>query len=197
MKLVSKNLALIVLAILLGATLGFAAFSAHRQHSTNSRLEQDINTLMQNQVSLRNGMDYQQVTVSPSDSKIYLPQLAISLPLTQLGAALVYSPHTAYVTGSSKTPTGPNDEAAISTFNTASASQSQAQFNCSELVRIKLEAKPNAYSPHEIPSGSVSLANGKTLQIYKIDQKDCQPEWTATQADPAAVAKLFKQAQSY
>ena len=196
-KLFTKSNALILFAVLILVQFSLLGYQWHTQRSTNNLYKEEIGNLQQGVTSASNGLSYQQVTISPTDKKIYLPQLGIALPLTTLGASLVYSPDAAYVTGSNKLPSGPMDEASISDFATASASQSQTQFNCSSLVRIKFEAKPNPYNPNEVPSGSVPLANGKTLQIYANHLKNCQLEWSVTQANADAIASLFKQAESY
>jgi hypothetical protein len=186
-----------VLCLLVVLQCGLLSYQIIHQTHTDNLYNGEIASLQQNLTSVSSGTSYQQVTVSPAEKKIYLPQLNLMLPLTALGTSLVYSPDTAYVTGSYKIPSGPPDEASISTFSTASAQQSQTQFDCSSLVRIKFEAKPNPYNPSEIPSGSVTLANGKTLQIYANHLKNCQPEWSQTQVNADAIAALFKQAQSY
>lgn len=168
------------------------------QTNTNNMNQQEFATMQQNLLPTANAIGYQPVTVSPPDSKIYLPQLSLSIPLTALGTSLLYSADTAYVTGSyGAMPTGPLDEAAITTDTTASMVQSQTQFNCSELVRIEFGAKPDPLNPSETSVASVSLANGKTLQVYAEHQKACQSEWAHTDANPTAIAALFKEAQSY
>ncbi|HET9850555.1 MAG TPA: hypothetical protein VFP35_02965 [Candidatus Saccharimonadales bacterium] len=196
-KVVTKNSGLIVLVIILALQFGLIGWLWGRQNNMDARYNSEIDSLSQNITSANNGLAYQPVTVSPSEKKIYLPQINLSLPLTTLGTSLVYSPDTAYVAGTNKQPNGPLDEASISTFSTASAAQSQTQFDCSSVIRIKFEPKPSPYNPSEIPSGSVPLANGKILQIYANHLKNCQLEWSMTKVDPDAVAALFKQAQSY
>lgn len=196
-KLFTRNNALILLAVLVIIQFGLLGCQWLRQRHTDNLYAGEIAALQQNPAAPDNALSYQQVTVSPTDKKIYFPQLDLSIPLTQLGASLVYSPDTAYVSGSNKLPSGAPDEAEISTFSTVSAQQSQSQFDCSGLVRIKFDAEPNPYNPNEIPSGSVKLANGKTLQIYSYHLKACQKEWSFIQANPDVIAALFKQAQSY
>ena len=196
-KIVTRSNILMFLAVLILAQFGLLGYQWHSQTNTDNLYKEEIGNLQQSVASASNGLAYRDVTVSPTDKKIYLPQLGISLPLTTLGMTLMYSPDTAYVTGSNKAPTGPIDEASISDSATAGAPQSQTQFDCSGLVRIKFESKPNPYNPHEIPSGSVALTNGKTLQIYANHLKNCQQEWSVTQANADMVASLFKQAESY
>lgn len=196
-RLFTKSNGLLLFIILILVQFGLFCYQWQSQRDTNNLYKGEISSLQQSSTSAGNGLSYQQVTVSPTGKKIYLPQLGISLPLTTLGTSLVYSPDTAYITGSNKIPAGPIDEASISNFATASAPQSQTQFDCSSLVRIKFEPKPDPYNPSEIPSGSVALANGKTLQIYANHLKNCQQEWSFTNANIDAIAALFKQAQSY
>lgn len=196
-KIFSKDNTLILLGVLIAAQFVFLGFILHDQKNTNHLYGQEINGLEQNTNTVSTSLSYEPVTISPTNDRIYFPQLSLSIPITPLGATLVYRPDTAYVTGSYKIPTGPFDEAEVSTFTTANTKQTQSQFDCSGLVRIKFEPKPNPYNPNEIPSGSISLANGKTLQVYAYHLKACQAEWTFAQANPDTIAALFKQAQSY
>jgi hypothetical protein len=196
-KLITRDTVTIVLAVLVVAQFILWGWTIQRQDNINSRHIQTMNTMQQNLTAVSNGLSYQQVAVSPSDNKIYLPQLGLALPLTTLGTSLLYSPDAAYQTGSNKAPSGPANEATVSIFGTASATQTQSQFDCSGLVRIKFEATPNPYNPSETPIGGVKMANGKTLQIYANHRSACQKEWSITQANADAVADLFKQAQSY
>ncbi|MEP7205072.1 MAG: hypothetical protein ABI716_02675 [Candidatus Saccharibacteria bacterium] len=197
LKILTKNNAIIALLILIIAQFGLSGYLYKQQNNVNSLYKQELDTMQQNITSANSGLSYQQVTVSPIDNKIYLPQLNLALPMSTLGQSLLYSANAAYVTGSYKIPTGPADEASISVFGTASAPQSQSQFDCSGLVHIKFEAQPNPYNPSDVPQGSVVLKNGKTLQIYASHRKNCQPEWSVTQANADAIAALFKQAESY
>lgn len=194
-KLLSKNKAIALLSILVVVQFILLGLFWHAQHNTNKINNGELNSLQQDAVSASNGLSYQPLAVSPTDNKIYLPQLNLSIPLSVLGSSLVYSPDVAYTRGAS-TSNVP-DEASISTYTTASSAQSQTQFDCSELVRIKFEAKSDPYNPSEMPSGSVTLANGKILQIYSNHLSNCQTEWAYTKASPDAIAALFRQAQSY
>ncbi len=197
LKILTRNNAIIALLILIIAQFGLSGYLYNQQKDVNSLYKQQLDTLQQNITSANNGLSYQQVTVSPIDNKIYLPQLNLALPMSTLGQSLLYSANAAYVTGSYNIPTGPADEGSISVFGTASAPQSQTRFDCSGLVRIKFEAQPNPYNPSDVPQGSVVLKNGKTLQIYASHRKNCLPEWSVTQANADAIAALFKQAESY
>ena len=196
-RLITRNNAIILLAVLVIIQFGLSGYQWLHQKHIDNLYNGEITSLQQSTTSANNSLSYQQVTVSPSEKKIYLPRLSLVLPLTTLGTSLVYSPDIAYVSRSHLTPSGAPDEASISTFSTAGAPQSQTQFDCSSLVRIKFEAKPDPYNPSEVPSGSVALANGKTLQIYASHLKACHLEWSMAHVNTDTIASLFKQAQSY
>ncbi len=188
-KIISVKGAFVFLGLLVIFQFVLLGILWHTQSSTNKSNQQLFDVYQNDITAVSNGAGYQPVTISPADKKIYLPQL---------GMSLVYSADTAYVTGShGAIPTGPFDEGSISTNTVASAQQSQTQFNCSELVRIKFEAKADPYNPSETPIASVALANGKTLQVYAENQKACQKEWNFAQVNSNAVAALFKDTQSY
>jgi hypothetical protein len=196
-RFLTKSTALVILTIMVIAQFGLLGWQWHSQKNTNDSLNQQLQTQQENITSASNGLSYEKATVAPAENKIYLPEFRLALPITTLGLSLVYSPDTAYVTGSNKVPTGPVDEAAISTLGTASSSQSQTQFNCSELVRIRFQAKANPYNPNEIAQKAVTLADGRVLQIYSNHLKNCAQEWKFDQVNADAIAALFQQAASY
>ena len=146
---------------------------------------------------LIDGASYQPVTISPINGLIYLPQMRLSIPDSVLGDQLVYNAYKSYTTGTQKIPTGQVDEANISTFSLSGSAQTQSQFSCSSLVRIKFETDPNPYNPSEIPKGSVKLSNNQTLQIYANHNNACQKEWVFNQVNSDSVAALFTQAKIY
>ena len=195
-KVLSGNLQLIVL-ILVVVQFGLLGLLWQHQKNTNRSIRAELSTQQQNIDSANSGVGYQPVTAAPSENKVYLPRVGISLPLTPVSLALVYSADTAYVPGSYSEAKGALDEVRISDVNTAGAPQTQNQFDCSSLVRIKFETKPNPYNPNESPAGSVVLANGKTIQIYANHLKNCQKEYSLTGANPDAIADVLKQAESY
>ena len=155
------------------------------------------NTILLRFIPLSEGASYQPVTISPVNGLIYLPQMRLSIPDSELGDKLVYNADKSYVKGSYKIPTGQVDEANISTFSLSGSSPSQSQFSCSSLVRIKFETDPNPYDPSEIPKGSVKLSNNQTLQIYANHNNACQKEWVFNQVNSDSVAALFTQAKIY
>ncbi len=148
-------------------------------------------------IPLSEGASYQPVTISPINGLIYLPQMRLSIPDSVLGDQLVYNAYKSYTTGTHKIPTGQVDEANISTFSLSGSAQTQSQFSCSSLVRIKFETDPNPYNPSEIPKGSVKLSNNQTLQIYANHNNACQKEWVFNQVNSDLVAALFTQAKIY
>lgn len=197
-KIVTTKNAIALLGVLVIVQCALLACLWHGQSVTNKQDQQQFAIMQQNATAVADAVSYQPVTVAPVEKKIYLPQLGLSLPLTALGMTLVYSADTAYVTGSHEvTPSGPLDEAAISTADTARMQQSQTQFDCSELVRVKFDVKANPNNPSERLVRSVTLANGKTLQIYAEHQRACHNEWSFVQVNPDVIAGLFKEAQSY
>jgi len=132
--------------------------------------------------------------VSVTDDAVYLPELRLKLPLNPTSLSLVYSLRTSDMTATGIDPT----EADISTKNLiAFPSNPNQKIGCSSAVRIKLEAKPDPYNPHEIVAASVKLADGRTLQVYAFHHPDCDQTNTLTGTNPDTVADVFKEATSY
>ncbi|HET8709640.1 MAG TPA: hypothetical protein VFL85_05185, partial [Candidatus Saccharimonadales bacterium] len=89
------------------------------------------------------------------------------------------------------------DQGEADVFSTAYIyPENETTVNCGNLLRLKFEAQPHPYNPHEKPS-SVKLADGRTLQIYQLsNEKECTDSWNAS-VNPSMITDVFKQAQSY
>ena len=132
--------------------------------------------------------------VSVTDNAVYIPELRLKLPLDPTSLSLVYSLRTSDITASRIDPI----EADISTKDLIAYPINPNQaIGCSSAVRIKLEAKPDPYNPHEIVAASVKLADGRMLQVYAFHHDDCTLANKMSNTDPDTVADVFKEATSY
>lgn len=122
---------------------------------------------------------------------LYFPEFRIRLPFTPLSRTIFYDMR------SNTLPYGSNtDPAEADILSSAFAGADNTVVNCGDMLRIKLESNPNAYSPHEKVS-TVHLADGRTLQLYElVNEKECTDAWNNT-VSPEMLNDIFKQAQSY
>jgi hypothetical protein len=184
-------IALLVL-VLLGQTLLIAALYVSR-HNFYQRYPIDQERLQSQIISAQGAALETHVTVSPTDNAVYLPELHIKLPLTPASLQLLYSLRTDPKAGNAMP-----DEADISTVQLSAYAPPKMQaIGCSNAVRIKFEATPNPYNPHETATASVKLADGRTLQVYAFHHDSCNTAFQVSGTDTDAVAALFKDVKSY
>ncbi len=170
--------AVVALFALQLATLGLLARSHH-----NTQVNADETTHL-----IYNELDYanQQLSLSvlPKENKLYLPELNLTVPFSQLNRSLRYT----YEEGT----TG---NVRISSANmTDHAMHVQS---CSDMVRLRIEDKPDAYSPSQPLYATVALSDGRNLQVYASTTKDCQQAWLRSAVTPQAIAEQFKAAALY
>jgi hypothetical protein len=136
---------------------------------------------------------YTQITAEPTEDKVYIPQLRLALPLNNTTMSLMYSLRTDTATSADAVI-----EADITTHAEAATLVQQARVrSCSSVVRIKFEAKADPYNLQEKAQASVTLDDGRVLQIYSYHLDSCNQEWQSNGIDPDAIAALFQEATSY
>ena len=167
----------------------------HQEQRLDSRFKvEDRNMLgLQAQLdTLNSAASFAHVTPSVSDNAVYLPDVRLKLPLNDTTLQLLYSPRT--MGSAQKATTAVID---VSTTAEASYPQQPLQRLACIPVRLAFEAKSNPYNPHEKNVGSVTLADGRTLQIYAFHEPSCDLAFHVTNTDTDALGALFKQARSY
>lgn len=128
--------------------------------------------------------------VVPSENFVYLPDIRLKLPISNLAAQLVY--------GSRNLGTKADEQVVdISTASYESFVPIQSHRLACMPVRIAFEAQPNPYNPSEKPQKPVKLAGGRTLQIYATSEPSCDERWKLTGVRSFDIASLFQQARSY
>lgn len=128
------------------------------------------------------------VVIDPIASVVYIPELRIKLPYNVVTKTIQYSPR--------MDQKGAETEELDVSSAKYIAPEKMTRVNCSDLVRLKVEAQPSPYNPNE-KATSVNLVDGRTLQIYEaINQDECTDSWSTT-ISPSTLASEFKQAQSY
>jgi hypothetical protein len=137
---------------------------------------------------LDNAFSLQKVVVEPKEPAVYLPEFRIKLPYDEVTSSLAYG---------IREPLDPSDPLEADVRSTLYQEEFElTRVDCSILVRLKLESKPNPYSPHEKAS-TVNLKDGRTLQVYKsFNEPECQKFWESS-IHPETVASVFQKAQSY
>lgn len=168
----------------------FALAWLHQRRDTNDLRAQL--QMVQTQQASDQFASYTQVAAEPTESKVYIPELHLALPLNQTTLSLMYSMRT------TKTGTTSSDEADITTHAEAAyPMQQQRVRSCTSVARIKFETKADPYNPEEKPQPAVTLADGRVLQIYSSRLSSCNQEWQANGVPPGAIAAAFQQATSY
>jgi|GEM_PF-3510460 len=122
------------------------------------------------------------LSVLPGQNRLYVPELNLTVPLNLQTRALRYS----FEEGTT------NNVRLTSALMTDHAVHTQS---CSDMVRLKIEDKADAYSPSQPLYASVSLSDGRTLQIYASTTKECNQAWV--NVSPQAIAEQFKSAAIY
>ena len=123
----------------------------------------------------------------PGQKRLYLPELNISVPLNATTSSARYS-YSSYGETASK-----SGDVRITT--TSMTDHSMHVKSCADMVRLKIEAKPDAYSPEQPLYASVTLSDGRMLQIYASSTKECADAWRGM--TPQTLAAPFKDARLY
>lgn len=154
------------------------------------KARQDIK---QNEVATRlvlneldNAVRQSSLSSIPGTKKLYLPELNITVPLNTTTSSVRYT----FTEGANS---GESGEARLS--SAIMADHMTRVKSCSDMVRLKVEAQPDAYSPDQPHYAAVKLADGRTLQIYASTTKECESAWIMM--SPQTIAKEFKEAASY
>lgn len=188
-----QNIALVLLVIV-AAFLLQQNFMLKKDVDTAKKASTSAGTKLEESQRLFAGelqtvLAYERPVVDPLGSLVYIPELRIKLPLNDATKTLLYSMRSDKQISDSAT------EADV-TSSFFVPPDKQTVMNCSNLVRLKVEAKANPYSPHEKPT-SVTLTGGRTLQVYEsFNLKECTDAWNNS-ISPATIAAEFKNAQSY
>jgi hypothetical protein len=187
MKKLSFNKTLIIIVVLLFAveviTLGLMA--SYRS-DTNKKLS-DVTTrndLLQGQID-SDGMQLP-LSVLPGSDRLYLPELNITLPANDVTRYLRYN----FLAGATRSQ---GDEVRL--YSTLVIDHQMRIKSCLDMVRLKIEAAPNAYSPSQPHYATVKLSDGRTLQIYISKLAECNTVWQAV--NPQQIADNFTHAQVY
>jgi len=168
-------LASIIIVALAVALLFQQAHFSHYKNDQDRQLQLLSNRLEASQRTTA-------VVISPQDNRVYVPELRITLPYNDVTKTLRYD----Y-----------NNQDGARFYSTLLQEQpGEQRISCADMVRIKHEDKPNAYSPHQPHVVTQSLAGATPLQVYALANKECTSiAWS--QITPADIANQFRQAQSY
>lgn len=178
-------IALTVFALTHSVIMGYCT---HKQRDQINALEQTQSSKFS---AIESALSYSHPVVSVEQNKVYLTSLHLALPLNDATASLVYSLRSNY-------KTGVIDEADVSTIaESGYLPLVSPTRSCTDVVRLKFEAKPNPYNPQEKSAASVPLSDGRILQVYSYHLASCATEWRLTNTDPEAIASTFKEASLY
>lgn len=185
-KLTFKNTVIAALIALL--VIQFIIFAIVTR--VNQNLKQQINGRQLSSQLIYNGVDdvsqQQSLSVLPKENRLYLPELNLTIPLNPITRSLRYN----FNEGSLDSGSGN-----IRLTSSYMTDHQNHRLSCSDMVRLKIENKPDAYSPEQPLYATVSLADERKLNIYASTTKDCRQAWLMI--TPQKIAEQFKDAQSY
>jgi hypothetical protein len=182
--------------ILCLVTLGLGVRTAQLKSELN-RTNDDLTHIGQVAL-LRTANQSQQATaeravIDPISSSVYLPEFRVKLPYDSVSKTIAYVMRNDIGLGDATVHSAP--EADLTSIKFV-PSDIATKVDCSSFVRLKLEAKPNPYSPHE-KAVTVNLGGGKSLQVYEtVNVKECQATWNQL-ISPSDLANELKKAESY
>lgn len=191
-------LACLFLLVLNLVTLGLLAYQNQKQWQRTNDVETKLISRMAQANTSSHARDRAHGVVWDTGTDfVYLPEFRIKLPFTPVSKSLTYEMRGEFDELFTGNPSSSSQIPEADLYSTHYIyPQQPATADCGVMVRIKLEAKPDAYSPHEKPS-TVKLADGRTLQVYEsVDEKSCQRSWDSS-VSPSVVAKQLQRAQSY
>jgi hypothetical protein len=170
-----------VIGMLFGVVVVLLVVAAICQHAQIRNLQNDLNTktqLLYNEVD--SNTQASAPVVSPQDGRTYIPELRISLPYNDTTKTLRYT-------------YSERDGARF--YSTLVTDHATHTISCYDMVRVKHESKPNAYSPGQ-PYVATVQAGDPPLQVYAEKNAECAAQaWL--QITPAQIADQLKQAQAY
>jgi hypothetical protein len=181
-----KNILAVIVILLIAAQLT----SWCVLHKQNSDLAQQLQSSRLSSQTIFNEVDWmaqqQAMPPIPGAKRLYLPELNLTVPLNPITSSVRYNFNQGI----------PGDDSSnvrlTSTFMTDHAMHTKS---CSDMVRLKIESKADVYSPTQPLYATVTLADGRMLQVYTSTTKECQSAWRTV--SPQSIAETFKDAASY
>jgi len=154
---------------------------ARMHHAVNTKIDEtkqlvniDMDSVSQ-QLSL---------SVLPKENKLYLPELNLTVPFNQLNRSLRYT----YEEGTTNN---------VRITSAQMIDHGMHVQSCNDMVRLRIEDKPDAYSPSQPSYATVPLSDGRKLQVYASTTKECRQAWMMSAITPQAIAEQFKAATLY
>ena len=171
----------VVLLLVAQGVTGFLLYKVNRKLD---------DTRAANQVTfndLDSALQQQALVPLPGTDRLYLAELKLTVPNDAVTRTVRYN-----VDLGLPTENGPGD---IRLSSTSAVDHRGHIKSCSDMVRLKVEDTPDPYSPEQPLYATLHLADGRTVQLYASNTKECQTAWLAV--SPQKIAEAFKAAQSY
>lgn len=176
----------IALAVLLMLFGGFVAYEAiHMRNKIdllNAQLATNIARAEFDKQRILSDLDTNQhllsLAVLAQPNRLYLPELGVVLPLNSITRSAQYYVDTA------TSETEPN----IRISSTLAPDHKIRTQSCTDMVRLKVEDTPNAYSPSQPHYATVKLSDGRILQIYaSVKPEECKQAWATVSPEQLAM----------
>jgi hypothetical protein len=176
----SSMLAVIIIVLVIAQVASICWFSKE-----NRDVRRQVQDARQENALLYNEIDSiaQQHALSPLPgvNRLYLAELNLTVPLTEMSRSVRY-----------QWAPADGDIRLTSAYMTDHETHIKS---CADMVRLKIEPRPDVYSPEQPLYTTVMLADGRTLQVYASTTKECQASWQMV--SPQEIAESFKDARSY
>src|SRR6185503_19647321 len=138
--------------------ISFALIAHTQRNATAAKKASENVQLVYNEID-GNNQSFS-LSVLPKENKLYLAELNLTIPFNQMTRSVRYY----------------NEErnGNIRISSSLMTDHTVHTQSCYDMVRLKIEATPDAYSPSQPLYATVNLADGRNLQIYASTTKECQ-----------------------
>jgi hypothetical protein len=185
-KLTSRNLIIAGLVSLFLIQVVSIGLLAKANRDTNNQLKSEQSSKQLIYSDLDTSVQQLSPSVPADKNQLYIPELNIIFPMNQVTRSIRYNLNQGL----------PGDDSGNIRINSSYMTDHSMHIqSCADMVRLKIEAKPNAYSPDQPLYATVQLSDGRMLQIYASTTKDCQSAWQVV--SPQKIAEELKNSQSY
>jgi hypothetical protein len=162
------------------------------EKKVHPELAGELNTVAANSQVGINFASHTPPAISVKESKVYLPELKLQLPLNDTSLGILYA------TNKSISHGNPLTLYDVSTRSLAATPQpSMKVTSCTDVIQLRFETKADPFNTNQKSNPPIKLADGRTLQVYTNTDPTCSQLWNAANVKPAGIAQLFQQATSY
>ena len=202
MKNNKNRIILVALLVLIGLVSLYSLSQITKLSSDNSSLRSAIAKNMnlsegvqrQALIAPYQGYSPQRLAYEASTNKLYMPELRIRVPYSPEARTLLYTVNT--------DKNGEDASGVTLMTSRFTPPQTETTLDCTAIMRLSIEDKPNSFNPADKPAGSYKLKDGRTVQAYYNTgdlegNSQCRKLYQAQNVSPENFAKVFTGVESY